>query len=104
MTTKYVYSNLKEISTHNELYNFYGVVLDATYPNPEEDNPNEFICSLKLIDDTLNPKSSQHNFDNEVINVIIKSNSKENLPYIHSVGEIFRVHRGFYVSHIIIYY
>jgi hypothetical protein len=104
MTTKYEYSHLKEITVQNEQYNFYGVILDATYPNPEEDNPNEYICSLKLIDDTLNPKLNQQNFDDEVINVIIKSNSKENLPYIHSAGEIFRVHRGFFVSLILIYY
>ena len=100
MNTRYTYVKLNEITTPQEQYNFYGVIIDATYPNPEDNNPNEFVCSLKLIDQSINAKSNQTNFDDAVINVIIKSNSKENLPYVTAVGDIFRVHRGFYVRNL----
>lgn len=96
---KYNYSTLQEIKNSGESYNFYGVIIDATYPNPEEDRI-EYICSLKVIDESINHKINQSNFDDSVINIIIKSNSKENLPYIYGVGEIIRVHRGHFVRNI----
>jgi hypothetical protein len=95
---KYTYTPLNELTTEQEQYSFYGVVMDVTYPNPDEKNPGDYICSLKVIDETINLKTNPKNFDDVVINVIIKSNSKENMPYIHNVGEILRVHRGYYVN------
>ena len=101
--SKYNYSLLQEIKNSGENYDFYGVIIDATYPNPD-DNSNEYICSFKVIDDTQNQKINQANFDESVINIIIKSTSKENLPYVNGVGEIIRIHRGHFVRHILIYF
>ena len=100
---RYGYSMLQEIKNSGESYHFYGVIYDATYPNPL-DNNNEYICSLKVIDETINYKINQANFNDSVINVIIKSNSKDNLPYITAIGDIIRIHRGHFVIYILIIY
>lgn len=110
-TQKYTYTtfnNLKE----GDVY-FYGIIYDATYPTKIEDtgenfNDNSQIptviqereylyeCTIKLIDTDVNCITQPNNFNDHVINLIIKSNSPESVPYIHSVGDIIRVHRGFY--------
>jgi hypothetical protein len=95
-TTKYKYNTLKELN-NNDNYNFYGIIYDATFPTTD-DTPNDYICTLKVIDPDINCLTFPTSFSEEVVNIIIKSNSKDNLPFIHNVGDIIRIHRGYYVS------
>jgi hypothetical protein len=95
-TQKYKYTGMKDFDKPDN-YNFYGIIYDATFPT-HDDTPNDYICTLKVIDPDINCLTFPSSFADEVINIIIKSNSKENLPYIHNVGDIIRIHRGYYVS------
>ena len=40
--------------------------------------------------------ATENNFIENIIYLIIKSSEKENIPYIHHIGDIIRIHRGFY--------
>lgn len=92
---KYKYTNISELTTNPCDVNFYGIIYDATFPLHEE--PNNYICTLKIIDTDINCKNNPNTLNNDCINLIIKSNQKESLPYVHCVGDIIRVHRGLYV-------
>ena len=91
----------------------YGVIIDATLPYLK----NRSICSLKLIDETLNSKSARqisfgglgmqqlptgygrphHKPAGEMSMTSMKVNllakSIESLPYVFRIGDIIRVHR-----------
>ena len=86
--TKYEYVELSKASLASaDSCNFYGVIIDATFPYKRE---NLFICSLKVIDPTLNPKISNQNFST----VVIYAKKFEDLPIVHRIGDIIRVHRA----------
>lgn len=91
-STKLKYVSLKELTINGD-YNFYGIIYDATFPS-QDDLPNQYYCSIKIIDKDINRLNNPNNFNDEIVNVIIKSNSKENLPYIHQFGDIIRIQRG----------
>ena len=95
MTSTYKYTSIKDIATIDN-YNFYGVIYDASYPTNDV-TPNDYICIVKLIDTETNCLTCSNNLQDELVTLIIKSNSKENLPFIHNVGDIMRIHRGHYV-------
>lgn len=95
MTTKINYTSLKGLDAEGD-YNFFGIIYDATFPTQDE-TPNNYVCTLKLIDQDINNINSEDRLEFEIINLIIKSNSKDNLPHIHQIGDIIRVHRGIYV-------
>lgn len=105
-TNKYQYSTISEIKTDGD-YNFYGIIYDASFPLQEE-NPNNpiptYICYLKIIDPTVNCITNPFDFNEEIIHLIIKSNSKENLPFVHNIGDIIRVHRGVFVRRNFLYF
>jgi len=84
-------------------YNFYGLIYDASLPLKEENSDN-FMCSLKLIDREVNWISHRNSLDKDILNLIIKSSSQENLPFIHCVGDIIRVQRAVYVNILLILY
>ena len=92
---KYKYQTLKEIDAGD--CNFYGIIYDATFP-VLEDKENTFECILKIIDPDINCLTFPNNLNDNIIYLIIKSSEKENMPYIHSIGDIIRVHRGIFVS------
>ena len=50
-------------------------------------NADRFICSLKVVDPTLNAKG-------EYASVVIYANKFEDLPIVHRLGDIIRVHRA----------
>lgn len=77
-------------------YNFYGLIYDASLPL-QEDNSDNYMCSIKIIDKEVNWISNKNNLDRDILTLIIKSTSKENLPFVHCVGDIIRVHRAVYV-------
>lgn len=92
---RYKYSSLKEMDTNDD-YNFYGVIYDASFPQPDE-NENAFTCTIKVIDPEINCLTYPHSLNDNLVHLIIKSSNKENLPFVHSVGDIIRVHRGIFV-------
>ena len=102
-TVKYIYTTFDQLKEQGE-YNFYGIIYDASFPNEDnylsesdkKKNSSKFTCILKLIDQTTNCLTHQNNFSENIIYLIIKSSEKENIPYIHHIGDIIRIHKGFY--------
>jgi len=101
-TIKYKYTTFDDLKEQGE-YNFYAIIYDASFPQEEyssesdkKKNISKYFCILKLIDQTTNCLTNQNNFNENVIYLIIKSTEKENVPYVHHIGDIIRVHRGFY--------
>ena len=92
-TIKYKYTAFEELKEQGE-YNFYGIIIDSTFPL--EETKSKYSCTLKLIDQTTNFLTNPNNFNDTIIYLTIKSSEKENIPYIHHIGDIIRVHRGFY--------
>ena len=87
-STKYEYVELSKASlATSEACNFYGVIVDATFPYKRE---KFFVCSLKVIDPTLNPKSGSQQYSN----VVIYTQRFEDLPIVHRIGDIIRIHRA----------
>ena len=89
---KYKYTEFEDLKEQGE-YNFYGIIYDASFP-VEETLKAKYSCTLKLIDPTNNCLTN--NFNDNIIYLTIKSSEKENIPYIHHIGNIIRIHRGFY--------
>jgi len=99
-SVKYKYTTFDELKEQGE-YNFYGIIFDASFPREEnsefeKNKTAKYSCILKLIDQTTNCLTHENNFNDNVIYLIIKSSEKENIPYVHHIGDIIRVHRGLY--------
>ena len=102
-TVKYMYTTFDELIEQGE-YNFYGIIYDASFPREENSssesdgkkNAQKYTCILKLIDQTTNCLTHPNNFNDNIIYLIIKSSDKDNIPYVHHIGDIIRVHRGLY--------
>jgi hypothetical protein len=71
--------------TSSEPCHFYGVIIDATFPYKV--NNERFICSLKVVDPTLHQKGTY-------ATVVIYATKFEDLPIVHRLGDIIRVHRA----------
>jgi hypothetical protein len=86
---KYEYTELSKTSvTSSENNNhFYGVIIDATFPYKVK--ADRYICVLKVIDPTLNPKTK-----GDYAQVVIYAKRFEDLPIVHRIGDIIRVHRA----------
>ena len=92
-TITYKYSTFDELIEQGE-YNFYGIIYDASFP--QEESNSSYTCIIKLIDQTTNCLTNPNDFNDKVIYLIIKSKDKENMPYVHNIGDIIRVQKGFY--------
>ena len=92
-TSKYTYQKLSEIKEPNKEYNFYALVIDATFPH-SEDYPSSFVCILKVIDETSNFVDGLA--EKDIYTVIVKASEKNQTPFIHNVGDIIRIHRGYF--------
>ena len=102
-SNKYRYSTFNEMTKPSD-YNFYGIIYDASFPLLEDkqdqnsqNSQSRYECTIKLIDKDINCLNNPKDLNDNVINLIIKSTNKESMPYIHSIGDIIRVHRGNYV-------
>ena len=93
-TLSYKYSSFDELIEQGE-YNFLGIIYDASFPQVEENN-QKYSCILKLIDQTTNCLTNPNDINEKIIYLIIKSNERENIPFVHHIGDIIRVRRGFY--------
>ena len=89
----YKYSTFDELIEQGE-YNFFGIIYDASFPQ-EEQNTSNYSCILKLIDQTTNCLTHS-DFKEKIIYLIIKSSERDNIPFVHHIGDIIRVRRGFY--------
>ena len=63
------------------------MVVDATFPYKV--HADRFICSLKVIDPTLNSKTKS-----DYAQVVIYAKRFEDLPIVHRLGDIIRIHRA----------
>ncbi len=93
---KYKYTNLIDLKNENKKYNLYALIYDATFPS-FDDSPTQYICTMKILDNFIN-RLRYSNFDDEVVTLIFKSTSRENLPFSHHIGDIIRIHRGIFVK------
>ena len=82
-------------------YNCFGIIYDASFPQNQDQSQGggiKYECILKLIDQHINfiNCSDLSTFNNNIITLIIKSQFKEKIPYIHTIGDIIRVNSGIY--------
>ena len=93
MQLKYKYSPLNELVEIGD-YNFYGIIIDASFPIKISSYENEFHyeSTIKLIDQTTKITDEME----DAITLVIKSTDRSRIPFIHNVGDIIRVHRGIY--------
>jgi hypothetical protein len=83
------YSLLNNASVvSGETHNVYGVIVDATFPYKV--SKDRFVCSLKIVDNSLNGSGKK----NDWANLVIFANRFEDLPIVHRLGDIIRVHRA----------
>lgn len=86
--TKYEYVELSKASlTASDPCNFYGVIVDATFPYKRE---KFYVCSLKVIDPTLNPKTGSQAYST----IVIYAQRFEDLPIVTKIGDVIRIHRA----------
>jgi len=86
-SAKYDYVELSKakLST-DEHQNFYGVIVDATFPYQVKAD-KMFMTILKVVDPTLHDKSNY-------AQIIMYANKFEDLPIVHRLGDVIRVHRA----------
>jgi hypothetical protein len=96
MSTTYKYTSIKDIEQIDN-YNFYGIIYDATFPAVDEISKH-YVCNVKVIDPDINCLTNPSTLADNIVTLIIKSNTMEQLPFIHNIGDIIRIHRGHYVS------
>ena len=90
------YSLLIDLS-EEKAYNFFGVIYDSSFPIEEiQDNKIFYEITLKLIDPSKNCLSNKDNLKENILTLIIKSNIKECIPYIHKIGDIICINNGNY--------
>ncbi len=81
-----------------EMYNLYGIIVDATTPHPK---PNEtlparaFKTHVKIIDPSMHFRYPRDNSDttNGCISITLFSRTPEGLPTFCRIGDIIRIHR-----------
>jgi hypothetical protein len=87
--SKYEYTEIANASLSGDsATNFYGVVVDATFPYQfvlSKNNEKLFQCVLKVIDPSHHKEPAQ---------VVIYANKFEDLPIVQRLGDIIRVHRA----------
>ena len=94
------YTSFNEMIEPGE-YNCYGIIYDASFPQSLEQSQStgtKYECTIKLIDQYVNFLNCNDisSFNNNIITLIIKSQFKEKIPYIHTIGDIIRIHSGIY--------
>ena len=72
---------------NSECFNFYGVIIDATYPYKSQ---SKYLCGLRVVDPTAHITDSKEDF----ATVQIYAKRIEDLPIVKRVGDIIRVHRS----------
>ena len=87
--SKYDYTELSKASlTTTDQQHVFGVIVDATFPYKV--NKELYVCSLKIVDSSLNAgtKGSSH------ASVVIYAKRFEDLPIVLRLGDVIRLHRA----------
>lgn len=86
---KYDYIELGKASlSSSEAQNVYGVIIDANFPYKV--NQNLYVCSLKIVDPSLNTSSKGADY----ASVVMYAKRFEDLPIVLRSGDIIRLHRA----------
>ena len=86
---KYDYTELGKASlTTSDSQHVYGVIIDATFPYKV--NQSLYVCSLKIVDSSLNAGTKGSSW----ANVVIYAKRFEDLPIVLRLGDIIRLHRA----------
>ncbi|CDW77815.1 alpha telomere binding protein [Stylonychia lemnae] len=94
-----VYTELAKTCLGNtQLYNLYGIVIDATMPHLKENETNNYRRykqHVKIIDPTVHFRRPKESGDttNVCISVTFFGSSIEQLPVFKRIGDIIRIHR-----------
>lgn len=67
----------------------YGVIIDATFPY--KTNVNKYVCSLKIVDPSLNTGGSK---GGDYASVVMYAKRFEDLPIVLRIGDVIRLHRA----------
>ena len=87
--SRYDYSELSKASlTTTDPQHVYGVIIDATFPYKV--NKELYVCSLKIVDSSLNAGTKGSNY----ASVVIYAKKFEDLPIVLRLGDIIRLHRA----------
>lgn len=86
---KYDYVELGKASLSSvDTQNVYGVIIDATFPYKQ--NPNLYVCSLKIVDPSLNASTKGSDY----ATVTMYAKRFEDLPIVLRLGDVIRLHRA----------
>lgn len=86
---KYDYVQLGQASLSSaDEQHVYGVIIDATFPYKA--NQNRYVCSLKIVDQSLNTGSKSPDY----ASVVMYAKKFEDLPIVLRIGDIIRLHRA----------
>lgn len=90
---KYEYSKLEDLlKEEKQRVYVYALVLDASSPY-YVDSAKKYLCTVKLIDDTLNPKSIIGG-KSSFMSATLFAENKAEMPPLTKIGSILRIHRG----------
>jgi hypothetical protein len=90
---QYVELNKASLTAKPDSLNFYAVVIDATFPY--KTSQDRYICSLKIVDSSLYIKGQKGTGDgSDYATLVLYAKRFEDLPIIHRIGDIIRVHRA----------
>jgi hypothetical protein len=79
--------------TSSDPQHLYGVIIDATFPY--KTNNERYICSLKIVDQSLYVKSQKGSGDSsDYATLVLYAKRFEDLPIVTRLGDIIRVHRA----------
>lgn len=87
---QYEYQTINEIQVDDKLHNFFGVVMDASFPHKSAKS-GRYFCTLRLADPSQ-PLSAEGVV--ETCTLVLIANKFEELPITQRVGDIIRVHRA----------
>lgn len=86
---KYDYVELGKASLSSvDAQNVYGVIIDATFPYKV--NTKLYVCSLKIVDPSLNTGSKGADY----ASVVMYAKRFEDLPIVLRMGDVIRLHRA----------
>ena len=91
-----VYNSLEEAEFDHDQVNFYGVIIDASYPYK---SPNKFISTLKVVDASLHSLGCEASRNVKFVTVIIYAKRLEDCPIVGKIGDCIRVHRASVKEH-----
>ena len=87
--TRYEYTDLAKCSLQSsDEQNVFGVIIDSTFPYKV--NKDLYVCSLKIVDQSLNTGSKGADF----ATVVMYAKKFEDLPIVLRIGDIIRLHRA----------